>query len=327
MPKVLVSSRSFAQITSVGEEILTEAGFEVHRIGPEERPLDAAKMARIVSREDPDVIISGAEPITAEVLAASSRLRMIMKHGVGVDNIDLGAATSLRIMVANAPGTNTEAVADWVIGAMLSLLRGICAASDSTRAGKWERFVGRELGARIVGVIGTGRIGTGVIKRLHGFGATMQAHDVVQNDELASNYGVRYVSLDELLGASDLVTLHVPLMEQTKGMIGVAELSRMKETAFLINAARGELVDEAALCEHLKAGRIAGAALDVYSTEPPLASPLIKLDNVLATPHIAAYTYEAMECMDRMCAETISATFAGKRSPNLLNPAVLGESS
>ena len=323
----LVSSRSFAQVVPVGEKILTEADFEVSRVSPEERPLDAAKMARIVSREDPDVIISGAEPITAEVLAASKMLRMIMKHGVGVDNIDLDAATSLGILVANAPGTNTEAVADWVIGVMLSLLRGICAASDSTRAGKWERFVGRELGARSVGVIGTGRIGAGVIKRLHGFGATVLAYDVAQNDELVSSYGVRYVSLDELLGACDLVTLHVPLMERTKRMIGAAELSRMKGTAFLINAARGELVDKEALCEHLKAGRIAGAALDVYSTEPPLASPLIKLDNVLATPHIAAYTYEAMECMDRMCAETISATFAGKRSSNLLNPAVLGDSA
>ncbi len=327
MPKALVSSRSFAQIASIGEEILTKAGFEVCRIGPEERPLDAAKMEAIVTRENPDVIISGAEPATSVVLAASKTLRMVMKHGVGVDNIDLAAATSLGIVVANAPGTNTEAVADWVIGAMLSLLRGICEASNSTRAGKCERFVGRELGAMTVGVIGTGRIGVEVIKRVRGFGAEVLAYDLVPNDELKSRYGVRYVSLDELLGTSDLVTLHVPLMEQTRTMIGATELSRMQETAYLINAARGELADEEALYEHLKAGRIAGAALDVYSTEPPLASPLIKLGNVLATPHIAAYTYEAMECMDRMCAETITATFQGKRPPNLLNPAVLGDSS
>ncbi len=325
MPKALVSSRSFANIVSVGEEILTGAGFEVRRIGPEERPLDAAKMVAIISREQPDVIISGAEPLTAEALAACPNLRMVMKHGVGIDNIDLDAATSLGIVVANAPGTNTEAVADWVITTMLALLRGVCAASHSTRAGKWERFVGRELGAMAIGVIGTGRIGVEVIKRVCGFGTTVLAYDVVQNDELKSRYGVRYVSLDELLGTSDLVTLHVPLMEQTRKMIGTAELSRMKETAYLINAARGELVDEEALYEHLKAGRIAGAALDVYSTEPPLASPLIKLDNVLATPHIAAYTYEAMELMDRMCAETITTIFARKRSPNLLNPAVLGD--
>jgi len=327
MPKALVSSRSFANIVSVGEEMLTAAGFEVRRIGPEERPLDAANMEAIVTRENPDVIISGAEPVTSGVLAASKTLRMVMKHGVGVDNIDLDAATSLGIAVANAPGTNTEAVADWVIGAMLSLLRGICAASNSTRAGKWERFVGRELGAMTAGVIGTGRIGAEVTKRLSGFGTKVLAYDVIPNDELMSRYGVRYVSLDEVLAASDLVTLHVPLTEQTKKMIGAAELSRMKETAYLINAARGELVDEEALYESLETGRIAGAALDVYSAEPPLASPLIKLDNVLATPHIAAYTYEAMECMDRMCAETILAIFAGKLSPNLLNPAVLGDSS
>ena len=326
MPKALVSSRSFANIVPVGEEMLTGAGFEVRRIGPEERPLDAARMEAIVTRENPDVIISGAEPVTSGVLAASKTLRMVMKHGVGVDNIDLDAATSLGIVVANAPGTNTEAVADWVIGVMLALQRGICAASHSTRAGKWGRFVGRELGAMTVGVIGSGRVGAEVIKRLQGFGAAVLAYDVVPNDELMSKYGVRYVSLDELLGTSDLVTLHVPLMERTRKMIGETELSRMKETAYLINAARGELVDEEALYESLKAGRIAGAALDVYSTEPPSASPLIKLGNVLATPHIAAYTYEAMECMDRMCAQTILAIFAGKRPRNLLNPAVLGNS-
>jgi len=326
MPKALVSSRSFANIVSVGAEMLTAAGFEVRRIGPEERPLDAAKMVVIVSREQPDVIISGAEPLTAEALAACPNLRMVMKHGVGIDNIDLDAATSLGIVVANAPGTNTKAVADWVIGAMLSLLRGICTASTSTRAGKWDRFVGRELGAMTVGVIGTGRIGVEVIKRLRGFGAEVLSYDVVQNNELMSRHDVRYVSLDELLGASDLVTLHVPLMEQTKGMIGARELSCMKDSAYLINAARGELVDEDALHKSLKARRIAGVALDVYATEPPQASPLIKLGNVLATPHIAAYTYEAMEHMDQMCAETITTTFAGKRSPNLLNPAVLGDS-
>lgn len=327
MPKALVSSRSFANIVAVGEEMLTGAGFEVRRIGPEERPLDAAKMEAIVTRENPDVIISGAEAVTSGVLAASKTLRMVMKHGVGVDNIDLDAATSLGIVVANAPGTNTEAVADWVIGAMLSLLRGICAASNSTRAGKWERFVGRELGAMTVGVIGTGRIGVEVIKRVRGFGAEVLAYDVVQNPELISQYGVHYVSFEELIQQSDVVTLHVPLIEQTKGMIGTRELAGMKDSAYLFNAARGELVDEGALYEHLKVGRIAGAALDVYATEPPQASPLIKLDNVLATPHIAAYTHEAMECMDRMCAETILAIFAGKRPPNLLNPAVLGDSS
>jgi len=247
---------------------------------------------------------------------------MVMKHGVGIDNIDLDAATSLGIVVANAPGTNTEAVADWVIATMLSLLRGVCAASNSTREGEWERFVGHELGAMTVGVIGTGRIGVEVIKRLRGFGAEVLSYDVVQHPELVSEYGVCYVSLEELLQQSDIVTLHVPLIEQTKGMIGARELSCMKDSAYLINAARGELVDEDALHKSLKARRIAGVALDVYATEPPQASPLIKLDKVLATPHIAAYTYEAMELMDRMCAKTIVDVFKGKQLQNILNPAV-----
>ena len=323
----LVSSRSFAQVVPVGEKILTKAGFEVLRVSPEERPLDAAKMARIVSREDPDVIISGAEPITAQVLAASKRLRMIMKHGVGVDNIDLDAAKSLGVMVANAPGTNTEAVADLTVGMMLALLRGICEANNSTRVGEWNRFMGHELGAMTVGVVGTGRIGTEVVKRIHGFGSRIIAFDVVQQADLVANYAVRYVALDQLLENSDIVTLHVPLMEQTRHMIGTRELGLMRESAYLINAARGDLIDEVALYDHLAAHRIAAAALDVFSTEPPQESLLLELSNVFAIPHIGAYTYEAMEHMDRMCAETILDVFTGKRPTNLLNRVDSGSSA
>jgi len=323
MPRVLVSSRSFANIVSVGEELLAKGGFEIRRIGPDERPLDEERMKSIVARDKPDVIISGAEPISAEVLTASEGLRLIMKHGVGVDNIDLDAATALGIAVANAPGTNTEAVADFTIAFMLALLRHIVPAAESTRAGGWDRYLGRELGHQTVGVVGTGRIGRAVIRRLSGFGSPILAYDVYQDASLVKDFGIRYVKLEELLSQADIVTLHVPLLPETRKLIGREELARMKETAILINIARGELVDESALAEALIERRIAGAGVDVFATEPPKESPLLSLGNVLATPHIAAYTTEAMECMDRMCAETIIEVFAGRCPKNILNPAVL----
>ncbi|MCK4857681.1 MAG: phosphoglycerate dehydrogenase [candidate division Zixibacteria bacterium] len=322
MRKALVGSRSFGEVVSAGEKPRTKASFEVSRVSPEERPLDASKMTRIIARDNPDVIICGAEPVTAGVLRASKKLRMVMKHGVGVDNIDLDAATNLHIVVANAPGTNAAAVADLTLSAALALLRGYCEASSSTKAGAWKRYMGHELGEMTVGIVGTGHIGTEVIKRLQGFGAKMLAYDVVKNVTLESKYTLSYVTLQELLETSDIVTLHVTLSEQTRKMISARELEMMKESAYFINTARGELVDEGALYNCLKAMRIAGAALDVLATEPPQSSPILQLDNVLATPHIAAYTYEAMARMDRTCAETIVDTFRGKRCPNVLNPVV-----
>ena len=320
---MLVSSRSFGQVSQIGTAILEEAGFEIHRIGPEDRPFDVAKLAQIVGRVKPDALIAGAEPIPREVLVASPNLRVVQKHGVGVDNIDLDAATKLGIAVSNAPGTNTEAVADLAIGFMLSLLRSLVNAAVSTRGGGWDRFIGRELGQLTVGVVGTGRIGRGVIQRLSGFGTRVLAFDVFEDAEMASRMKIEYTSLERLLREADIVTLHIPLMEETRNLISTERLSWMKPSALLINIARGELVDEVALADCLAAGGIAGAGVDVFTTEPPQASPLLKLDNVVATPHIGAYTVEAMDCMARCCAENICSIFSGGQPDNVLNPNVL----
>lgn len=322
MRRVLVSSRTFGDIVRAGEDILTQGGFCINFIGKEERPIDEMKMELIVSRENPDVIISGAEPITKDVLKASDRLRMIMKHGAGVDNIDIEAATARNILVANAPGTNTDAVADLTIAVILALLRGVCQTSHLTKIGGWDRYIGNELGQMTLGIIGTGKIGAGVIKRLQGFEPEILAFDIVRNQDLESKYQFKYVTLEELLTNSDIVTLHVPLTEKTRNMIGIHELKLMKKSAYIVNIARGELIDEAALHDYLKENHIAGAALDVFSTESPQNSPLLKLQNVLATPHIGAYTYEAMERMDRTCGEVIIDTFRGNLTSNILNPEV-----
>jgi D-3-phosphoglycerate dehydrogenase len=321
---VLVSSRSFGQIVPDGEQWLARGGFDVRRVPDSERPLDAPKLARLVARECPTALIAGAEPIPREVLIASPMLKLVQKHGVGVDNIDVEAATAAGIVVTNAPGTNTEAVADLAVAFMLALLRQVVPAVESTRQGEWHRYMGRELGQLAVGVVGTGRIGRAVIRRLGGFGSRILAYDVIQDRSLAAAHNLRYVELDELIETSDIVTLHIPLMEGTRELLGRRELARMKKSAFLINIARGELVDETALAEHLAAGRIAGAGVDVFATEPPQDSPLLRLPNVLATPHIGAYTHEAMEAMDRVCAETVVALFSGGQSDHVVNPEVLG---
>jgi D-3-phosphoglycerate dehydrogenase len=318
--RVVVGSRSFGQLSDVGVKLLNGAGFDVWRIPPEERPLDESKMVEIVARENPEVVVTGAEPITKQVLEAGPNLRMIMKHGVGVDNIDIQTATTLGILVANAPGTNTEAVADMTIAMMLALLRGVYKAVQSTKSGGWERFVGHDLGELTIGVVGTGKIGLAVIRRLRGFGSDVLAYDIVHNQDLLSHPKVRYVEMAELLQDSDVVTLHVPLVPDTKAMIGRNELEMMKPTAYLVNLARGQLVDEVALFEFLQQQRIAGAAVDVYAVEPPKSSPLIGLDNVLSTPHIAAYTYESMEHMSRICAQTIIDAMRSMACPNILNP-------
>lgn len=322
MRVALVVSRSFG-VVPTGEAILTDGGFEVHRVGEEHQPLDAQKMVQLVATENPDVIICGAQPINKYVLAASKKLRMVMMHGIGIDHIDVDAATARGIVVANAPGTNTAAVADLTIATMLAMLRSLCTANQSTKNGEWNRYIGHELGGMTVGVIGTGRIGSEVVRRLHGFAPRVLAYDPVQNPDLVVKYNVHYVPLRELLKASDIITLHVPLTDKTKKMIGRREFELMKESAYLINTARAELVDEPSLYEFLKARRIAGAAIDVFAMEPPQSSPLLQLDNVLATPHMGAHTYEAMERMDRVCAETIIDTFRGKRCSNVLNPVVL----
>jgi D-3-phosphoglycerate dehydrogenase len=322
MKRLLISSRSFGAIATTGLDILKRSGFEILRIPPEQRPLIADKLRQIVTREDPHVILCGAEPLDRDLMARAKSLELIMKHGVGVDNIDIEAATQRGILVANAPGTNTEAVADLAVALMLVLVRGICKASSSTKKGSWDRFIGHEIGELTVGVVGTGRIGSRVIEKLQGFAPRIVAFDVVAGDRLMEQFHVKYVSLDELLALSDIVTLHAPLMDQTRMMIGDRELKLMKKDAYLVNVARGELVDEAALYRQLACGALAGAALDVFATEPPQDSPLLSLDNVLATPHIAAYTFESMDRMGRACAETIVDVMAGKAHENVLNPQV-----
>lgn len=256
-------------------------------LGPEE-------LARRIADYDA-IIVRSATKVTKEVIDAGERLKVIARSGVGLDNIDVEAAEARGIKVINAPEAPTVAVAELVFGLMLSLFRHIPKADASLRAGRWEKahLMGTELRGKTLGIVGTGRIGKAVGYRAKAFLMNILAHDLSPDEEFAREAGAKYVDLDTLLRESDIVTLHVPLTPQTKHLIGRRELSLMKPTAVLINTSRGGVVDESALAEALEGGRIAGACLDVYEREPPEQSPLLKLPNVVLTPHIGASTVEA----------------------------------
>jgi D-3-phosphoglycerate dehydrogenase len=318
MNKVLIGSRSFGKYSSAGLKILEENGFVVKKL--ELGPLVEEKLIQILAQEEPQVYICGAEHLSEKVLLTTKELKLIVKHGVGVDNIDLDVATRLGIAVANMPSTNTDSVADFTVMLILALVRKLYRAVCSTKSGGWEAFIGNEIRSIVVGLVGTGKIGKEVAKRLYSFGAQIIAYDLVEDSVFREHYNIRYVALEELLRNADIISLHLPLTPQTRHIISYKELSLMKRTAYIVNTARGELIDETALYQVLKSNLIAGAALDVYAKEPPYGSPLLLLDNVIATPHIAAYTVEAMERMDTKCADTIVSFFAGKVPESLLNP-------
>jgi len=241
------------------------------------------------------LVVRSATKVTKDVIEAGRKLKIIARAGAGLDNIDVQAASARGIELINAPEAPTIAVAELVIGLMLSWARQLSRADASTKQGRWEKaqLMGSELRGKTLGIIGTGRIGRAVGYRAKAFLMNLLAFDVEQSIEFAERTGARYVDLGELLRKSDFVTLHIPLLPETHHMIGRRELGLMKPTAVLINTSRGEVVDEAALADALQRGKIAGACLDVYEREPPRDSPLLKLPNAILTPHIGASTAEA----------------------------------
>ncbi|MDI6819957.1 MAG: hydroxyacid dehydrogenase [Candidatus Hodarchaeaceae archaeon] len=257
------------------------------------------------------LVVRSATKVSKEVIEAGKKLRMIARAGVGLDNIDVEAAERRNIKVVNSPEALTIAVAELTLGLMLSLARQIPSADFSTKRGRWEKakFMGMELRDKTLGIVGTGRIGRAVGYKAKAFLMNLLAYDVAPNKEFKEKTGCKYVDLQTLLRGSDFVTLHVALTSQTRHMISKRELGLMKPTAFLINTSRGEVVDEAALVEALRGKRIAGAALDVYEKEPPLSSPLLKLDNVILTPHIGASTIEAQREASVIVARKIKESF------------------
>jgi D-3-phosphoglycerate dehydrogenase len=241
------------------------------------------------------LVVRSATKVTKEVIDSGENLKIIARAGVGLDTIDVQAAKARGIKLVNAPEAPTIAVAELVIGLMLSWARHLPRADNSMKEGRWEKaqLIGRELRGKTLGIVGTGRIGQAVGYRAKAFLMNILAYDVEQNTEFISGTGTHYVDLEELLRKSDFVSLHVPATPKTRHMIGRHEIELMKPSAVLVNTSRGEVIDEAALVSALKKSKIAGACLDVYDREPPKDSPLLRLPNVILTPHIGASTLEA----------------------------------
>lgn len=240
------------------------------------------------------VVVRSATKITKEVIDAADKLKLVVRAGVGLDNVDKKAADAKGVVVQNTPEAPTVSVAEMVFSLMFSLARNITQADSSMKNERWEKkkLSGTELWQKTIGVVGFGRIGMEVGRKAKAFGMNVLAYDVVNIDKACKEVGVKRADLNTIIESADYITLHVPMLPQTKGMIGEKEFKKMKKTTFVINTARGGVVDEKALLNALNAGQIAGAGLDVFENEPPTDWQLVKHPKVIATPHLASSTEE-----------------------------------
>lgn len=260
------------------------------------------------------LVVRSATEVDAELISASPNLKVIGRAGIGVDNIDVAAATEAGIIVVNAPQANVISAAEHAIALLLSQARNIPRADATLRSGVWERtgFEGVELHGKNLGVVGLGRVGTLVTQRALAFGMHLFAYDPYVTDDRARKLGVEMVGLDELLATSDFITIHLPLTADTTGLIGKEALAKVKQGVRIVNTARGGILDEDALAEAVRDGRVAGAALDVYATEPLVESPLFELEDVVLTPHLGASTAEAQDKAGNDVAEAVAAALRGE---------------
>ncbi|KZX22192.1 phosphoglycerate dehydrogenase [Rathayibacter tanaceti] len=312
-PVVLIAEElSPATVDALGPD------FEVRSVDGTDRPalLEALGSAHAI-------LVRSATQVDAEAIAAAPSLQVIARAGVGLDNVDITAATAAGVMVVNAPTSNIISAAELTVGHILSLARHIPAAHSALAQGLWKRskYTGVELYEKTVGIIGLGRIGALIAARLQAFGVDVIAYDPYVTSARAQQLGVTLVSLEDLLAQSDFITIHMPKTPETTGMISDEQLALMKPTAFVVNVARGGLIDEEALHRALVAGTIAGAGLDVFVKEPPVGSPLLALENVVVTPHLGASTDEAQEKAGVSVARSVRLALSGELVPDAVNVA------
>jgi D-3-phosphoglycerate dehydrogenase len=299
----------------------------VEALGPdfEIRHCDGADRAQLLAAiGDVDaLLVRSATRVDAETLAAATRLRVVARAGVGLDNVDVKAATQAGVMVVNAPTSNIVSAAEMAIALLLSVARHVPQANTALRDGQWKRskYTGVELYEKTAGIVGLGRIGVLVAHRLGGFGMKVIAYDPYVSTARAGQLGVRLVGLDELLAESDFISVHLPKTAETAGMIGEEQLRQVKPSVRIVNAARGGIVDEGALYAALKEGRVAGAAFDVFAKEPCTDSPLFELDSVVVTPHLGASTDEAQERAGIAVAASVRLALTGELVPDAVNVA------
>jgi len=312
-PVVLIAEElSPATVDALGPD------FEIRNVDGTDRPALLAALSDAHA-----VLVRSATKIDAEAIAAAPILKVVARAGVGLDNVDIKAATTAGVMVVNAPTSNIISAAELTVGHILSLARHIPAAHASLAAGAWKRssYTGVELYEKTVGIIGLGRIGALITQRLQAFGVTVIAYDPYVTTARAQQLGVELVSLDDLLRRADFTTIHMPRTPETLGMISDAQFALMKPTAFVVNVARGGLIDEDALHRALTSNTIAGAGLDVFVAEPPKDSPLLALPNVVVTPHLGASTDEAQEKAGVSVAKSVRLALGGELVPDAVNVA------
>jgi D-3-phosphoglycerate dehydrogenase / 2-oxoglutarate reductase len=311
-----------APVVLVAEE-LSPAGIALLESSFEVRFTDGADRGKLLpALADVDaVIVRSATQIDAEAIAAAPRLRVVARAGVGLDNVEVEAATKAGVMVVNAPSSNIVSAAEHAVALLLALARNVPQAMASLKDGKWKRsaYTGVELQDKVVGILGLGRIGVLVAERLAAFDMTVIAYDPYVPATRSAQLGVRMVSLEELLAEADFISVHLPRNAETTGLIGDRELHLVKPSVRIINAARGGIVDEAALADALRDGRVAGAGIDVYAKEPCTDSPLFGFDNVVATPHLGASTHEAQEKAGTQVARSVRLALAGEFVPDAVN--------
>jgi len=321
MPKVLVSDK----LSPTAVQIFKDNGVEVDYLP--DLGKDKDKLLDVIGQYD-GLAIRSASKITEKIIAAATNLKVIGRAGIGVDNVDIPAATKKGIIVMNTPFGNSITTAEHAIAMMMALARQLPEADASTRASKWEknRFMGVEVTNKTLGLIGAGNIGSIVADRAIGLRMKVVAFDPFLTPERAQTLGVEKVTLDELLARADFITLHTPLIEATRNILNAENIAKTKKGVRIINCARGGLIDEAALYEALKSGHVAGAALDVFLVEPAEANPLFELPNVICTPHLGAATTEAQENVALQVAEQISAYLMSGEITNALNfPSISAE--
>ena len=282
---------------------------------------DRSELLAALSKGVDAVLIRSATKMDAEAISAAKGLKVIARAGVGLDNVEIPAATAAGVMVVNAPTSNIVSAAELAIGLLLTSARSISPAHAALKGGKWARskYTGAELFEKTLGIVGFGRIGQLVAHRMQAFGMDVVAYDPYLQPAKAAQLNVRLVELDELLKVSDFITIHLPKTKETANLIGTEALKKVKPTVRIINAARGGVLDETALYEALKNGKVAGAGLDVFATEPCTDSPLFTLDNVVATPHLGASTDEAQERAGIAVAVSVRKALSGELVPDAVN--------
>ncbi|MQA78654.1 MAG: phosphoglycerate dehydrogenase [Streptosporangiales bacterium] len=310
-PVVLVAD----ELSPAGTALLAE-DFDVREVDGTDR---AALLPALADAEA--LIVRSATQVDVEALGAAPKLRVVARAGVGLDNVDVSAATKRGVMVVNAPQSNIVSAAEHAIALLLATARNVPQADAALKAGEWKRskYTGVELHGKVVGILGLGRIGVLVAQRLSAFGVKLIAYDPYVPAARASQIGVRLVSLDELLGESDFITVHLPKTPETKGLVGEHELDLVRPDVRIVNAARGGIIDDDALAAALKDGRVAGAGVDVFPTEPCTDSPLFSLANVVVTPHLGASTHEAQEKAGVAVAKSVRRALAGELVPDAVN--------